>query len=416
MWNRDQCLEVIERVLRAAEGDEADAVFVATDRNVSRFANSGLHQNMSEISGDLTLRVIADGRMGVASSSSVDQEEIQAVARLALDTARRSEPVPGFRGLYRGAGPAPELPTWDEATAKIEPAEKARELRTMFDRGASRGVHFAGSYSTTDGRIAAGNSHGLRRFAPLTLADALVIAVDGARSGFATRASRRASAVDLPSLGDEATDRALLLADHVGEIEPGPFDIILEPPALAEIFEWMNMITFSGQSYEDGSSFFVDRLGKRALGQNLSLADDPIDPDFLPFPFDAEGLDRRRNRLVEHGVIRGPMLDKIMADRLGMPPTATAAAPGSEDHGSALHLSMAPGESSREELIASTERGIWVTRFHYLNGLIEPKSAVMTGMTRDGTLPHRERQGDATVAQPPLDPVDGRGVLRTSRG
>lgn len=39
-----------------------------------------------------------------------------------------------------------------------------------------------------------------------------------------------------------------------------------------------------------------------------------------------------------------------------------------------------------EELIASTSRGILVTRFHYVNGLLEPEVALMTGMTRDGTF------------------------------
>jgi len=37
-------------------------------------------------------------------------------------------------------------------------------------------------------------------------------------------------------------------------------------------------------------------------------------------------------------------------------------------------------------LIESTERGIWVTRFNYVNGLLEPKTALMTGLTRDGTF------------------------------
>ena len=52
----------------------------------------------------------------------------------------------------------------------------------------------------------------------------------------------------------------------------------------------------------------------------------------------------------------------------------------------AMHLAMAPGESTREEMIASTELGIWVTRFNYVNGLLDPRIALMTGMTRDGTF------------------------------
>jgi PmbA protein len=47
---------------------------------------------------------------------------------------------------------------------------------------------------------------------------------------------------------------------------------------------------------------------------------------------------------------------------------------------------MEGGDATREELIASTRLGIWVTRFNYVNGLLEPRSALMTGTTRDGTF------------------------------
>ena len=50
-----------------------------------------------------------------------------------------------------------------------------------------------------------------------------------------------------------------------------------------------------------------------------------------------------------------------------------------------LNLFMAPGTATKEEMLASTERGIWVTRFHYTNP-VHPVKTVLTGMTRDGTF------------------------------
>jgi predicted Zn-dependent protease len=80
------------------------------------------------------------------------------------------------------------------------------------------------------------------------------------------------------------------------------------------------------------------------------------------------------------------VVDKMYADRLGIPPTASAWQFGSPEHGSAFHLSMQGGDTTREEMIRSTKHGIWVTRFNYVNGLLEPKTALMTGTTRDGTF------------------------------
>ena len=47
--------DILRRALRAAGADEADAVLVASDRNISRFANSTIHQNMSETTAELSL-------------------------------------------------------------------------------------------------------------------------------------------------------------------------------------------------------------------------------------------------------------------------------------------------------------------------------------------------------------------------
>jgi predicted Zn-dependent protease len=46
---------------------------------------------------------------------------------------------------------------------------------------------------------------------------------------------------------------------------------------------------------------------------------------------------------------------------------------------------LVPGESTLEEMIASTQKGLLVTHFHYTN-VIDPADLTLTGMTRDGTF------------------------------
>jgi PmbA protein len=390
--------EVIERTLKAADADEADACFISVDHNITRFANSQIHQNMSEESAWLTLRVILGNAMGVATTTVFDDDEIARTAELAREAARHSNAIQGFKGLYRDNEPVPRLATFDERTAAISPLEKARALRTMFDRGAHANVHFAGAYGTGAMSVWCGNTHGVRRFARATHADATVIAIGPNGSGYATARDRRADAVNIPLLGDEATLKATLASHATEDLEPGAYDVILEPPALAEVFDWLNMIAFTGQSFEDGSSFFVGNLGKHVLGESFTLADDAL--AYMPFPFDIEGLPKRRVTLIDNGIIRTPVLDKAWADRLGLAPTANAWHLGAPDHGAAFHLVMSGGSSSREEMIASTRLGIWITRFNYVNGLLEPKSALMTGTTRDGTF--LVRDGEVVARLPNL--------------
>ncbi len=384
MRSEAESFEILKRALDAANADEADAAFISVDQNISRFANSQVHQNMSEESASLTLRVIVGGAMGVATTTVFSEEEIARTAELAREAARHSIAVQGFKGLYRDNEPVAELDSYDEATANLSPLEKAKALRTMFDRGAAANVHFAGAHATGSASVAVGNTHGVRRYARMTWSDLTVIAIGEKGSGYATLRERRAADVDVAALGDEATLKATLASDNIEDLAPGAYDVILEPPALAEVFDWMNMIAFTGQSFEDGSSFFVGNLGKRTLGENFTLIDDST--TYQPFPFDIEGRPKRPVAIVENGVIRTPVLDTAWADRLGLEATAHAWHLGSPEHGAAFHLTMSGGDATREEMIASTKLGIWITRFNYVNGLLEPKTALMTGTTRDGTF------------------------------
>ncbi len=377
---------ILERALAAADADEADAVVLVTDRNISRFANSTIHQNMSETTAELSLRVVVDGAFGLASTTVFDDDEIRRTADLAREAARLARPLPGFKGLYRQSEPPAVLETWDEATASIAPAEKARGLREVFDRGCRSSIEYAGSYTTSAMSVAAGNSHGVRRSCRATSADATLIAIHAEGSGYATRCARTAEGAGVTELGDESATKATMLLDARESFEPGRYEVILEPAAIAEVMDWMNMIAFSGQSFEDGSSFFVGNIGSQILSDSLTIADDATDPAFLPFPFDLEGFAKSRVALIERGVIRTPVVDKAWSDRLGIAPTGNAWHLGAPEHGSAFHLSIEPGSASREELIRSTERGVWVTRFNYVNGLLEPRTALMTGTTRDGTF------------------------------
>jgi PmbA protein len=384
--------DLIGRALEAAASHEADAVFIATDRNISRFANSTVHQNMSEISGELTLRVVTEGKMGTATTTSFDPDEIARTADLAREGARRSDPVPNFSGLDRPTGSADQTPasatagSFDEPTATVSPRDKALDLRAMFDFGLQSDVHFAGSYSTASIEVACGNTHGVRRLARITSADATVIATRAELSGYATGCSRSVGSLDLGALGREATMKATLAANEEAPLEPGLWDVVLEPPAISEVLEWLNMIAFTGQSYEDGSSLLVGNLGKQIFSPLLTISDDATDSGFLPFPFDLEGQPKRSVTVIDRGIGVTPLLDKAYSDRLQLPATASASSLGGSEHGGALHLSVAPGHSSVEAMIRSTERGVWVTRFNYVNGLLEPKTALMTGTTRDGTF------------------------------
>ena len=123
--------------------------------------------------------------------------------------------------------------------------------------------------------------------------------------------------------------------------------------------------------------------GTQAMSELVSIWDDGGSLDGWPMPFDVEGVPRRRVELVEKGVVNSPVHNTYTAAQDGVPSTG---------HQSyfvgppiASNLFMSPGDKSVEELIASTERGLYITRFFYTR-LSHNKGCVITGMTRDGTF------------------------------
>ena len=123
---------------------------------------------MSEESASLTLRVIVNGAMGVATTTAFDDDEIardrgaRARGGAALESGAG---VPGAVSRQRAGAGARHV---RRAHGAISAAEKARALRAMFDR-ARRSVQFAGAYATGAASVACGNTHGVRRYARMTV-------------------------------------------------------------------------------------------------------------------------------------------------------------------------------------------------------------------------------------------------------
>ena len=126
-----------------------------------------------------------------------------------------------------------------------------------------------------------------------------------------------------------------------------------------------------------------DVIGHQVMSTDITIWDDGSDIQGWPVPFDAEGMPRQRVEVITAGVVNTPVHNSYTAGKDGTISTGHQAyftgAP------IASNLFMQEGASSLEELIGSTERGIYITRFFYTR-LAHSKGCVMTGMTRDGTF------------------------------
>jgi PmbA protein len=379
--------EILDRALTHSTAEATEALYMAQDAALTRFANNRVHQNVREHDATLQVRVVDGERIGVASTNRLDEAGIRDVVQRAAAIAERSSPNPRAAVLPEPDGRThdPEL-GFVPATAEAGAERRAEGARAVIAAGKAARLETAGSFSTTVMTIAAANSKGIRASHRSTRATLLTVMMDGfasgAASGYAHAGSADIGDIDAEALGAEAADRGDRMRGAQA-LEAGEYEVILEEYAVAGLLEYLSYIGFSGLALEEGRSFM--ELGKRVMGENVSIWDDGGDPSGMPSPIDFEGVVRQRVDLISDGVANAVVHDAATGARAGS---------GSTGHGlpapnlvgpMALNTFMAPGTTARDELISRIQRGVWVTRFHYINP-VHPKKAILTGMTKDGTF------------------------------
>ena len=383
----DEIGAIFERALRASTAEQTEALYLAQDAALTRFATNRIHQNVREHDATLQIRVIDRDRIGVASTNLLDDGGVRDVVERAIAIAERSAPNPRAAVMPEPDGREhdPDL-GYVAATAEARADRRAEGARAVIAAGESKGLESSGSFSTSTMTLAVANSHGIRSRHRSSRAALLTVMMDGfasgAASGYAHAGSTDIAEIDAEGLGTEAADKGDAMRG-AGELEAGEYEVILEEYAVAGLMEYLSYIGFSGLAEEEGRSFM--ELGKRVMGENVSIWDDGSDPSGMPGPIDFEGVVRKRVDLIERGVAKAVVHAAATGVRAGT---------GSTGHGlpapnllgpMALNVFMGPGETARDELINGVERGIWVTRFHYINP-VHPKKAILPGMTKDGTF------------------------------
>jgi PmbA protein len=379
---RERLLETAEGALRVG----ADGIQVLAFHSwggLTRFASSRIHQNTWR--EDIEFRIIAvvDGnRTGVASTHSFEPAAVARAAEDAVTIARHTPADPEFPGL---APPAPVETTtpFDDATANATPLKRASAVAAALGEF-PEGMEGAGYVETVADEVLVCSTTGLQAFGRTTRAGVSVLAMAGDSSGYAERLERRFGDLDPRVLAARAVEKAERSRDPQ-TAEPGAYTVILEPAATSTIMQFLAFLGLGAKPFLEERSFMSGKIGEKIASELITIVDDPIAPDSLGLPFDFEGTPARRVALIDRGVAAGVVWDRTTAKKAGAESTGHALPPPNAYGPVPLNLRMEPGESTIEQIIASTERGLLVTRFHYSN-VVNEKEAILTGMTRDGTF------------------------------
>jgi PmbA protein len=382
---KDQLLAAAETALEAVEADQAEVVIQAEDSLLTRFAESVIHQNMAQTNINLTLRAVAGKKVGCAVTNRTDREGLREMAARAGLLAKNSAPNPDFHSLP-SPGPITPVEAYCKATAALTPEELAEMVKTMITAADKIGAVASGSLAVASGALVVANSLGIRAYQPWTKVELVTIIADaeGEASGHGEWQGKSIAAF---APGEIARSAAEICARSRGAepIAPGEYPVVLKAPATAELVNFLAWLGLGAQAVQEGRSFICDQIGKKIAAENITLWDDGHDPRTLPYAFDFEGVPKRKVIFIDKGVAKGVVYDSYTAAKEGKISTGHAL-PAPDTYGPfPWNLGMEPGAASLEEMVASIERGLLVSRFHYTN-VISPRETILTGMTRDGTF------------------------------
>jgi predicted Zn-dependent protease len=403
MLTFDQAADIFSRIRKYATADEVECLFYGGHSALTRFANNTIHQNVAEENFGVSVRTAFGGRTARATTNAFDDESLRRVVEASESLARVQQEdsdllsVPGTGGDARAfTDSSAALPSrYFEQTAALTPAERADAVGKIVSVAQKQKLTAAGIFASSESVDGIFNSRGLSDWHTQTSAEISITMLAPDSSGWQKANSPNVANLDPAALAEIAASKAAKSAAP-REIAAGKYIVILEPSAVLDTVGFA-FFDFGGLAMLDQRSFLTNRIGAQLFGENITIWDDVAHPLQSGSPFDSEGLRRKRMKLVENGVVQRLVYARASAEKMNKSEYADKVGPiEATGHGfpipnemgeAPMNIVFEPPRDPKtvDQMIASTERGILVTRLWYIRE-VDPYEKILTGMTRDGTF------------------------------
>jgi len=380
MLGKEKLKQIANQVLALSTADQTEVLLSVGGHMLTRFANNEIHQNMAWQDLGVSVRVIIDNKIGVASTNSFESDALKKVVNKAIELAQVQEPDPDFVSL---PGPSKGADISEPYVFATE-AELANGVSTIIQKAKKAGLVGSGAYANEVSELVVANSLGLFSYHKGASCNLSTIVLGKTSSGFAADVGKTAQDIDAEKIGTIAVTKTLESKDPEGG-EPGAYDVILEPQAVSELMAFFQFYGPNARMYHEQASCLSGKLGERVFGENITIIDDPFHELVFPMPFDYEGFPKKKLTIVEKGILKNICYDSYHANRFHADNTGHALPAPNTMGPIPLHLYLAHGDKTKAEMIAGIKKGILVTRLWYVR-VLNPKALNITGMTRDGTF------------------------------
>ncbi|MBU1706340.1 hypothetical protein KKB28_00320, partial [bacterium] len=292
----------------------------------------------------ITIRIVQGKRSARISTNRMDAESLSKAFTCAKSLLPFQKESPDILPL-----PKPQAiqsnPAFEESTARVHPEARAQAVLQGIEGCKKLSFRAAGTCSTGWGAVAVANTNGLLCSHKDTSATFGISAQTDDSSGWAEASSRDFGKIDIGGLIAVAIEKAKS-SRNARSFEPGHYTVVLEPAAVTDFLEFMGWFGFGGQGFVEGRTFMAGKLGQKVFGDNISIVDDAYNEMQRGLPFDFEGLPRKKVTLIENGVAKAVVHDRISAQKANTETTGHGLPQPSAEGAMPFNLMLAPGDSS----------------------------------------------------------------------
>ncbi|MGW8390059.1 TldD/PmbA family protein [Pseudoduganella sp. HUAS MS19] len=377
--NQEETKRISDKVMALSKADECIVTINGSRTGNIRYARNAVSTAGLVENTQLSVSVAFGKKQGTAVVNEFDDKSLAKAVQRAEELARLAPENPEFM-------PTPDKQafkasnTFSKSTDAIDPEYRAQVAAYSIEACRKKGLVAAGFFTDQSSFETVANSRGVFGHQWQTGIDftCTVRTEDGRGSGWVRRDAQDVARFDPRAAAEVAMEKAIRSA-QAKALEPGRYTVILEPAATSDLLAFM-FNGFDARSADEGRSFLAkkgggNRMGDKLFDEQVNVWADPWDKDIPVLPWDNQTLlARERMDIIKNGKIASLNYSPFWGKKQGK---RAVGQPG--------NIIMAGGSKPTEELIASTKKGILVTRTWYIR-MVDPQTVLLTGLTRDGTF------------------------------
>lgn len=389
MFSENQCSRILDLALSRG-GDWADLFLEEAIKNTASFSDARIKNISSQESAGAGIRVVVDKKEHYGYTNDVSPIGMTKLAREIADSVGRERShsvVSRDEQSLEDTGGSKQV-RWEDRIALLRQADAtARKVSPKI-------IQVNADYLEEVQHVVVANSEGLfrRDTRPRGRFSVTVVAADGEmrQTGYEAPGSQKGfdffTSLDIDRLATDAAETAvrMLTADYAPQ---GKMTVIIDSGFGGVIFHEACGHLLEASAVAKKATVLGEKLGQVIAAPCVSAVDDgTLVSEWGSTSMDDEGTPTRRNILIENGILKSFLVDRLNGERVGLASTGSSRrqsyrfAPTSRMN----NTYILPGKDRLEEMIASTDYGLYARKMG--GGSVNPATGEFNFAVTEGYL------------------------------